>query len=118
MKSRLLSLFLLMLPISIMAEDEYHGNITLRTTYPDKTTHSETPVNINVDGKHMSILIHEYINWATINIYGTGGTAMLDIESATPGDIYQIDMANLPNGNYDITVSTEDDTLNGNFELQ
>lgn len=115
MKVKLLFLILLLFPISIMAEDT-GGQIELKRCHAPKE-HSEVPVDVNVDDKQISIYIHDEIDWATVDIYGQGASTMFDIESAMPGEVYQIDMTDFPSGGYDITIFTDGDTLNGSFEL-
>ena len=78
---------------------------------------SEVPVNIDVDDSSMTIFIHEDIDGLSLSIEGMGKSLMTDIESASSGEVYQIDMTDFPSGLYDITILTDDGMLNGNFEL-
>ena len=116
MKTKLLFLILLLLSVPIMEAEDINGRIELKQGEGTKD-HSEVPVDVSVDDNQMSIYIHDEIDWATVDIYGQGTSAMFGIESAVPGEVYKIDMAGFPSGFYDITILTDDGMLNGNFEL-
>ena len=99
-----------------MVAEDINGRIELKQGEGTKD-HSEVPVDVSDDDNQMSIYIHEKIDWATEDIYGSDESTMFDIESAMPGEVYKIDMTGFPSGLYDITILTDDDTLNGSFKL-
>ena len=78
---------------------------------------SEVPVDVDVDDNSMTIFIREDIDWLSLSIEGMSKSLMTDIESASSGEVYQIDMTDFPSGGYDINILTDDGMLNGNFEL-
>lgn len=78
---------------------------------------SEVPVDVDVDDSSMTIFIHKDIDRLSWYIEGVDKSLTTDIESASLGEVYQIDMTDFPSGGYDITIFTDGDTLNGSFEL-
>lgn len=78
---------------------------------------SEVPVDVDVDDNSMTIFIREDIDWLSLSIEGMSKSLMTDIESASSGEVYKIGMTDFPSGLYDITIFTDDETLNGSFEL-
>lgn len=119
MKFKLLFSVLMLLPFSVVASDDgQNQRIALdEIKGPNTPTHSEVPIDINVSNDRMLIFVNEEVESMSIGIYGSGASAVYDIDYAVPGDVYEYDISNCPCGHYYITVDADGETYSGNVNL-
>lgn len=116
MRNKLLIFSLLFFPVQCM----FANTVSLEEVKlgNDERDHSEIPVDVNVDGTQMSILILEYVDEMDVTIDGQGVSSMMEIDYAAPGEVYEIDMSQYSSGCYDINIHMNTgEILSGEFEL-
>lgn len=83
-----------------------------------KDKHTEVPVDIEVFGNSISICSNEYVDRMTVVAQGDGDSSVLEIDSAVPGEVYEMDLRQSSHGHYDLYIYTSTgEILNGEFEL-
>lgn len=80
--------------------------------------HSEVPIDVNLENKKLTVFSYNYVDRMTVVAQGDGDSSVLEIDSAVPGEVYEMDLMQSPSGHYDLYIYTSaGDMLNGEFEL-
>ena len=98
----------------------FAGEVELSSIKPPEKEdlHSEAPIDVNVDDKKLTIFSYHYIDRMTVVAQGDGDSSVLEIDSAVPGEVYEMDLRQSSHGHYDLYIYTSTgEILNGEFEL-
>lgn len=112
-------LLFFVLPV-ILVQNLFAGEVDLVIIKsPEKEDlHSEVPIEVNVENKKIKVLSYDYINRMTVVAQGGGDCSVIEIDSAAPGEVYEMDLGQSASGHYDLYIHTSTgDMINGEFEL-